>query len=151
MVKDLLLFTPLLSGRLGLSSQTKAVMPTAFPILLALTLSLQQTVLHACTFSSRGSFAQQLHSSKCFPMHYLLQASAHRSMRVTLKHVWGLVQSPPAARQRKALSSMSQERGKRGQETFPLQWSFIPQVQALTVTPDLPQAFRKTTSSFAYN
>lgn len=28
MVKDLLLFTPLVSGRLGLYSQTKAVMPT---------------------------------------------------------------------------------------------------------------------------
>lgn len=115
MVKDLLLFTPLVSGQLGLYSQTKVVMPTVLSHLAGSDPFSPTDCPSSMYFLIKGKFCSIVAFLKVLSYAgNLLQASTHRSMRATLKHVWGLVQSLSATRQHETLSSMSQEQGKEG-------------------------------------
>lgn len=125
------------------------------PILLALTLSFQQTILDAW-LPLHGRFcliAETLQSTFICIIWYKPQHT----------HLWdwhwstleGHVRSSTATRQHEALPIMPQKivrkavRREGGQEAFPVQWSLTP--LGFDHVPDLPGAFWKTASTLVYN
>lgn len=95
-VKDLLIFIPLVSGKLKLCSQTKASTPTAISHLAGLGPFLPTDCSYACASSSGEILLNSCSSSKCFHMRYLMQASTQGSVRLTLDHVTGFGSEYPS-------------------------------------------------------
>lgn len=137
---------------LGFTPRPRLQCQLLFPVLLALTLSLQQAILHTCPFSSGEILLNSWNPSQGFHMHYLLQASTHRSVRLTLRHatvsfLFGVLLLPISMRP----FPVGHRREWKRAGDLPRPVVIPPTGSGFNWDPNLPRAFRKTTSSFVYN